>query len=76
MFFKYDQRLFADISRLIYQMIIDFYNEAAGRPIAGGAIIAFQTYCDFMRFNSHWHALVLEGGFDSEGRVRGQRKNM
>ena len=21
----------------------------------------------FLRFNSHWHALILEGGFDAEG---------
>ena len=42
-FFKYDQRLFADVSRLIYQMIIEFYNEAAGRAITSGAILAFQT---------------------------------
>ena len=66
-FFRYDQRLFADVSRLIYRMIIDFYTEAAGRPITGAAILAFQTYGDFLRWNSHWHALVLEGGFDSEG---------
>ena len=66
-FFRYDQRLFADVSRLIYRMIIDFYTEAAGRAITGAAILAFQTYGDFLRWNSHWHALVLEGGFDSEG---------
>ena len=66
-FFRYDQRLFADVSRLIYRMIIDFYTEAAGRPITGAAILAFQSYGDFLRWNSHWHALVLEGGFDSEG---------
>ena len=40
-FFRYDQRLFADVSRLIYRMIIDFYTEAAGRPITGAAILAF-----------------------------------
>ena len=48
-------------------MIIDFYAEAAGRPITGAAILALQSYGDFLRWNSHWHALVLEGGFDSEG---------
>jgi len=48
-FFRYDQRLFADVSRLIYRMIIDFYTEAAGRPITGAAILAFQSYGDFLR---------------------------
>jgi hypothetical protein len=65
--FKYDRRLFADVSRLIYRMILEFYTEAAGRAMSGAAILAFQTYGDVLRFNAHWHAHVLEGGFDSEG---------
>ena len=48
-------------------MIIDFCTEAAGRPITGAAILAFQTHGDSLRFSAHWHALVIEGGFDSEG---------
>ena len=59
--------LFADISRLIYQMIIEFYTEAAGRAITSEAILAFQSYGEFLRYNPHWHVLVLEGGFDREG---------
>ncbi|MBW8003934.1 MAG: hypothetical protein FVQ80_18385 [Planctomycetes bacterium] len=29
-FFKHDQKLFGEVSRLIFQMIQSFYNEAAG----------------------------------------------
>ncbi|GAH70124.1 unnamed protein product [marine sediment metagenome] len=33
MFFKYDWKLFVEVSRLIFQMIQSFYNEAAGKKI-------------------------------------------
>ncbi|MQY56966.1 hypothetical protein GH140_02070, partial [bacterium] len=48
-------------------MIQAFYNEAAGKEIKTAAVISFQTAGDFLRFNSHYHGIVLEGGFDEEG---------
>ena len=30
-------------------------------------VIAYQTFGDMLRFNPHFHAIVLEGGFDEEG---------
>ena len=45
----------------------EFYAEAAGRPLMTGMIVAHQTYGDMLRFNPHFHAIVLEGGFDDEG---------
>ena len=30
-------------------------------------MVAYQPVGDLLRFNSHWHALILEGGFDAEG---------
>jgi hypothetical protein len=45
-FFRHDRRLFADISRLIYDLIGGFYNEAAGRSLLSGMIIAHQTFGD------------------------------
>jgi hypothetical protein len=30
-------------------------------------VVAYQPFGDLVRFNSHWHALILEGGFDAEG---------
>ncbi len=29
------------------------------------AVIVYQPFGDPLRFNSHWHALILEGGFDT-----------
>ena len=48
-------------------MISEFYCEAVGRPVLTGMVIAHQTFGDLLRFNPHYHAIVLEGGFDAEG---------
>jgi hypothetical protein len=66
-FFRHDRRLFAEVSRLIYDILRDFYHEAASRPLLTGMVIAHQTFGDMLRFNPHFHAIVLEGGFDDEG---------
>jgi len=66
-FFKHDRKLFGEVSRLIFQMIQSFYNEASGKKIRTAAVLSFQTAGDFLRFNSHYHGIVLEGGFDEEG---------
>jgi hypothetical protein len=39
-FFRHDRRLFAEVSRLIYAIIAEFYAEAAGRPLLSGLIVA------------------------------------
>jgi hypothetical protein len=31
-------------------------------------VLAYQTSGAFVRFNPHWHAIVVEGGFDEAGR--------
>jgi len=84
-FFRHDRRLFAEVSRLIYDILRDFYHEAAGRPLLTGMVIAhlrffakrkypahtpyraLQSFGDQLRWNPHFHAIVLEGGFDDEG---------
>ncbi len=66
-FLKNDKRLFSDLSKLIYILIEDFYTEAAGRRIRTSAVLVYQSFGDMMRFNSHWHGIILEGGFDSQG---------
>ena len=48
-------------------MIEDYYTEAAGRKIVSGASLVYQSFGDMMRFNSHWHGIILEGGFDTDG---------
>ncbi len=66
-FLKNDKYLFSNLSKLIYTLIEDFYAEAAGRKILSGAVLVYQSFGDMMRFNSHWHGIILEGGFDTDG---------
>ena len=35
--------------------------------IRTGVVIAHQTFGDMLRWNPHFHAIVLEGGFDEQG---------
>jgi hypothetical protein len=67
-YFRYNRRLFSEISRLIFAIIQHFYNKAAKRPIKTGMVLAYQSAGEFLRWNPHWHAIVLEGGFDENGR--------
>ena len=41
-FFRHDRRLFAEVSRLIYAILAEFYHEAAGRPVLTGTVVAHQ----------------------------------
>jgi len=66
-FLRHDQRLFAYLARLIFNLITQFYSAAAGTPITTAAVVAYQPFGDSLRFNPHFHALILEGGFDSAG---------
>jgi hypothetical protein len=66
-FFHHDQRLFSDVSSLIFSLISEFYSSAARTQIRSAAVVAFQPIGDLLRANSHWHALILEGGFGPAG---------
>jgi len=66
---------------LIYEILRQFYHEAANRPLLTGMAIAHQTVGDVLRWTPHFHAgcraeqqpeaatrpIVLEGDFDDEG---------
>ncbi len=66
-FLRHDQRLFADLARLIFDLIAKFCSTAAGRPITTAAVVAYQPFGDSLRFTPHFHAFILAGGFDSAG---------
>ena len=53
---------------MLFDVIQSFYAETAGRPIRTAAVLAYQSFGDLLRFNPHFHALILEGGFDQAGR--------
>ncbi len=58
-FFRNNRTLFADVSRLIFSMIREFYKDVAGTTIKTGMVIAHQTFGDMLRWNPYYHALVL-----------------
>ncbi len=64
LYFKNNRKLFAAVSKLIHKLITDYYIEATGKEVITGTIVAHQTYGDILRFNPHWHCLILEGVID------------
>ena len=67
-YFRHNRRLFSEISRLIFAIIKRFYSKAAKTGISTGMVLAYQSAGAFLRWNPHYHCLVLEGGFDEAGR--------
>jgi hypothetical protein len=67
-YFRHNRRLFSEVSRLIFAIIQRFYDRAAKTSITTGMVLAYQSAGEFLRFNFHFHCLVLEGGFDEAGR--------
>jgi hypothetical protein len=67
-FLRHDRQLFADIGRLLYDILTIFFTQAAGRSIRTAMVSSHQTFGEFAAWHPHWHAIVLEGGFDSHDR--------
>jgi len=67
-FLKRDRMLFAEIGKLIFTLVSEYYGEAAGRPLATGMVSSHQTFGEYASWHPHWHTLVLEGGFDQYDR--------
>jgi hypothetical protein len=66
-YFKYDRTLFEDISRIIFSIIHDYYTETAKTAVNTGVVVSYQSFGDLMRWNPHFHCIVLEGGIDETG---------
>ena len=67
-YFRHNRRLFSEISRLIFAILQRFYDRAAKRPVRTAMVLAYQTSGEFLRWNPHFHCLVLEGGFEDRGK--------
>jgi hypothetical protein len=59
-FFRYHPTLYGEIARRLYALIGRFYNAAAGCRLHTAAVIAYASAGEFVRFNPHLHAIVLE----------------
>jgi len=63
-YFLYDRKLLADLSRCAWESLKIFLQNVIPEndPIPG-AVIAIQTFGDFLGFNPHCHILVTDGCF-------------
>jgi len=67
-YFLYAHSLLADLSRCARETLKLFYQCASGKEnAASGAVIAIQTFGDFLGFNPHCPVLVSDGCFYEPG---------
>ena len=67
-YFLYDRKLLSDLSRCGWESLKVFFQEAL--PEAGavpGAVVAIQSFSDFIGFNPHLHVLGTDGCFYGDG---------
>ncbi|MFH1351318.1 MAG: transposase, partial [Pseudomonadota bacterium] len=70
-YFLYDRRLLSELSRCAWDSLKVFFQTIVPEEDAvPGAVIAIQTFGDFLGFNSHCHVLCTDGGFYGKGMFR------
>jgi len=70
-YFLYDRKLLSDLSRCGWDALKVFFKEVVPEQEAvPGAVIAIQTFGDFLGFNPHLHILCSDGCFYGEGMFR------
>ena len=67
-YFLYDRKLLADLSRSAWESLKVFLQDAVHENVpVPGAVIAVQTFGDFLGFNPHCHILLTDGCFYGDG---------
>jgi hypothetical protein len=67
-YFLYDRRLLSELSRCAWDSLKVFLRGIVPKEDAiPGAVIAIQTFGDFLGFNPHCHVLCTDGGFYGKG---------
>ncbi len=70
-YFLYDRKLLSDLSRCGWESLKVFLKETvSGEEAVPGAVIAIQSFGDFLGFNSHLHVLASDGCFCGQGMFR------
>jgi hypothetical protein len=67
-FLRHDRDLFADIGRLLFDILTSFFDHAAGRTLRCAMVSSHRSSEQSSRCNPHWHSLFLERGPDRDGR--------
>ena len=71
-YFLYDRKLLSDLSRCGWESLKEFFKETVPENGAvPGAVIAIQTFGDFLGFNPHLHVLCFPrcAGLLSKGKI-------
>ncbi|MEA3232252.1 MAG: transposase, partial [Thermodesulfobacteriota bacterium] len=67
-YFLYDRKLLTGLSRCGWEALKAFYATGVGDSKAvSGAVLAIQTFGDFLGFHPHLHILVSDGCFHKNG---------
>jgi hypothetical protein len=67
-YFLYDRSLLLELSRCIWETLKIYYQQGVpGKNSVPGAVIALQTFGDFLGFNPHGHVLITDGCFPEKG---------
>ena len=67
-YFLYDRKLLSDLSRCGWKALKAFYTTGVREQKAVcGAVVAIQTFGDFLAFHPHLHILVSDGCFYENG---------
>jgi hypothetical protein len=70
-YFLYDRKLLSDLSRCGWDALKVFFHETIPEEDAvPGAVIAIQSFGDFLGFNPHLHVLCSDGYFYGDGMFR------
>ena len=70
-YFLYDRRLLSELSRCAWDYLKVFLQIVVpDEDAVTGAVIAMQTFGDFLGFNPHCHVLCTDGGFYRKGMFR------
>ena len=63
-----NNKLFAEIAKLINSIVLDYYKALKGKNIKTACVMGYQSFGEFARHNPHFHALLMEGCFDEQGK--------
>ncbi len=67
------RRHLEDVSRIVFSIIQDFYNEAAPIAVKTAAVVSYQSFGDLMRWNPHYHCDRQDVG-NVDGAMEGGRR--
>lgn len=66
-YFMYDRKLLSKLSQCAWKVLSDYLQQSV--PVydaTPGAVIAVQTFGDFLNFNSHLHIIATDGCFQGD----------